>query len=242
MRTGKPPSKPIRNASARGTKQAAAREDNERRRKGARVTDILGGNSVPPLSPTRVPAKWRWHYHTLLSLQSHLLEERGELRNAIAEPLEPHSLNEADSATDEFDHDLALTRLSVEEDALCEINEALKRILSRSYGVCEETGRAIPSARLKAIPWTRFTREAEERLEQDGVATRARLNKPDTVRGKGRVWLAAEEEAEETGENSPALPNDEALSNVFSPPGLPGPRQKSSRHSPNSAKQKGRTK
>ena len=238
MKTGKLPSKSIRQASARGTKQAAAKEDGERRGKGARVTDILGRD----LSRTRVPAKWRWHYRALLSLQSRLLAERGELRNTVAEPLEPHSLDEADSATDEFDHDLALTRLSVEQDALCEINEALKRILSRSYGVCEKTGRAIPSARLKAIPWTRFTREVEERLEQDGVATRARLNKPDTVRGKGRVWLAAEEEAEETGENSPAPPNDEALSNVFSPPSLPGLRQKSSRHSPNSAKQKGRNK
>ena len=75
---------------------------------------------------------------------------------------------QADSATDEFDHDLALTRLSVEQDALYEINVALNRILNRSYGVCEETGRVIPSARLKAIPWTRFTREVEERLEQDG--------------------------------------------------------------------------
>ena len=147
---------------------------------------------------------------------------------------------QADSATDEFDHDLALTRLSVEQDALYEINGALNRILNRSYGVCEETGRVIPSARLKAIPWTRFTREVEERLEQDGVAARTRLNKPNSVRSKGQIWLAPEEQAEETAENPTAAPNDEALSNVFSPPNLQGPRQK--RHSRNSPRRKGRNK
>jgi RNA polymerase-binding transcription factor DksA len=146
-----------------------------------------------------------------------LLRERGELRHAAAEPLEPHSMNEADSATDEFDHDLALTQLSADQEALCEVNGALQRIQTGSYGVCEETSKAIPAARLRAIPWARFTCEVEERLEKKGAVHQARLHKPGTVRGEGRTRLAPAEDAEETEEAPHASPNDEKLQVRHSP-------------------------
>lgn len=168
------------------------------------------------------------------------MQDCGELRHAVAEPFEPHSLDEADSATDEFEHDLALTQLSADQHALYEVNEALQRIIRGGYGRCEETGRAIPAARLRAIPWTRFTREAEERLEKQGGAPRARLGQSSTVRAKGQIWLAPEEEAEEIEETPPAPPKDEALSHVFSPPGRHASGRRNSKRSPKAAKPKGR--
>ena len=72
------------------------------------------------------------------------------------------------------------------------MNQALKRIFDGSYGVCEETGKAIPAARLRAIPWTRFTHAVEARLEKKGVVPRAGLNKEATVRGKGQIWQTPE--------------------------------------------------
>jgi RNA polymerase-binding transcription factor DksA len=166
-----------------------------------------------------VPAKWRWHYRTLLSLQNRLLRLHGESRRAAAEPLESHSLDEADSATDEFDHNLALAQLSAEQDALYEVDAALHRIADGTYGRCEESGEPIPAARLRAIPWTRFTRDVEERLERSGAMGRTRLREAVTLREGGRVWLAPEEEAEEAAETPPTPPNDETLSHTFSPPG-----------------------
>jgi RNA polymerase-binding transcription factor DksA len=179
-----------------------------------------------------VPAKWRWHYRVLLSLQQRLLRERGELRHTVAEPLEPHSLDEADSASDEFDHNLALTQLSAEQDALYEVDAALRRIAAGAYGICEVSGKPIPAARLRAIPWTRFAREVEERLEKSGAVGRPRLHKAATVRESGRVWLAPEEEAEEAAETPPTPPNDESLSHVFSSPGLSAASKKTVRRSP----------
>jgi RNA polymerase-binding transcription factor DksA len=205
-----------------------------------KAADVLGRNPNATPSTVNAPAKWQWHYRVLLSLQSRLLRQRGELLRAAAEPLEPHSLDEADSATDEFDHDLALTLLSAEQDALYEVNEALQRILSGRYGRCEETGRPIPAERLRAVPWTRFTREVEERLEKQGVVHHARLGKAATVRAKGQIWLAPEEESEELEEAPPAPPKDEALSRVFSPPGQHASRLRNPKRSPKAAKQKGR--
>lgn len=208
----------------------------------AKAAQILGRatSTIPPAG--RLPAKWQWHYRALRALQSRLLQERGQMRQAAAEPLEPHSMDEADSATDEFDHDLALSQLSAEQDALCEVTEALTRIRNGTYGVCEETGEAIPAARLKAVPWARFTVEVEERLEKKGLVRRPRLRRARTVRGSGNVWLAPEEEAEEAEEQPPAPPKEEALFQVFSPPGRHIPRHKAGPPPPKSAKRKGHNK
>ena len=50
-----------------------------------------------------------------------------------------------------FDRDFALSLLSSDQDALYEIDEAIKRIEKGTYGVCELTGKSIPKARLEAI-------------------------------------------------------------------------------------------
>jgi hypothetical protein len=71
----------------------------------------------------------------------------------------------ADAATDSFDRDLVLGLVSFEQEGLYEIDAALKRIEDGTYGICELTGKPIPWERLAAIPWTRFSIEAENQLE-----------------------------------------------------------------------------
>lgn len=117
-----------------------------------------GSSSVPP--------RWAWHHERLLALRSRLQAAAGICLAAAAEPLELHGAALADSASDECDHDLALGILAREQDALQEVDAALRRILEGTYGVCEETGRPIPAARLRAVPWTRHVREVEENIER----------------------------------------------------------------------------
>jgi RNA polymerase-binding transcription factor DksA len=231
---------PSRPKQKRALRESDARK-RPRRGQAAGTTKILGQGVRLAAALEGVPAKWRWHHRVLVSLQNRLLGDRADLLRSAAEPLEPHSLDEADSATDEFEHDLALTQLSAEQDALYEVNEALKRIRDGSYGVCEESGEAIPAARLRAVPWARFTREVEERLERKGVVGRARVSALQTVRGTQQASLAPEEEAEETEEKPPPPPKDEALSQVFSPPGRHVSAGKTSQRAPRRAKRKGRT-
>jgi RNA polymerase-binding transcription factor DksA len=66
--------------------------------------------------------------------------------------------------------------LSSDQDALYEIEEAIKRIETGSYGVCELTGKPIPKVRLEAIPWARFTAEAQRQLEREGALKRRQLS------------------------------------------------------------------
>jgi DnaK suppressor protein len=83
-------------------------------------------------------------------------------------------MHQADAGSDAYDRDFALSLLSQEQDALYEIEEALKRVDAGTYGVCEMSGKAIPHARLEAIPFARFTVECQTQIEKQRKATRIR--------------------------------------------------------------------
>jgi RNA polymerase-binding transcription factor DksA len=83
-------------------------------------------------------------------------------------------MHQADAGSDAYDRDFALSLLSQEQDALYEIDEALKRIELGTYGKCEMSGKPILHARLEAIPFARFTVECQSQLEKQSKASRVR--------------------------------------------------------------------
>lgn len=141
-----------------------------------------------------VPSKWQANYRRLLELRNHLLSQRSVLARDALEEEPTFSSHMADAGTDTYDRDFALGLLSSEQDALYEIEEALARIRDGSYGICQLTGKEIEPARLVAIPWTRFTADAEKQLEREGEVRGARLGPRESVpKEKGS---SAEEEEE----------------------------------------------
>ena len=85
-----------------------------------------------------------------------------------------HGLHQADAGSDSYDRDFALNLLSQEQDALLEIDEALKRVAKGEYGTCEMSGKAIPKARLEARPFARFTVECQSEIERKNRHSRFR--------------------------------------------------------------------
>ncbi len=84
-------------------------------------------------------------------------------------------MHQADAGSDAYDRDFALSLLSQEQDALYEIEQALKRIELGTYGVCEISGKPISHARLEAAPFTRYTVECQAQLEKQNRASRSRV-------------------------------------------------------------------
>ena len=136
-------------------------------------------------APAKVKPEWQKYYNTLLELRERLVAQMNGLAKESAEEMASYSLHMADSGTDNFDRDFALSLLSSDQDAMYEIEEALKRIERNTYGVCELTGKPIPKARLEAIPWTRFTVDAQAQLERDGALRQRRLGQLGTVDTSG---------------------------------------------------------
>src|SRR3954468_6804414 len=147
---------------------------------------------------SKVKGEWVKFYERLLELRDQLLRQMNGLAKESAQEMAGYSLHMADSGTDNFDRDFALSLLSSDQDAVYEIEEALKRIEKNTYGICELTGKPIPRTRLEAIPWTRFTVQAQAQLERDGALRQRRLGALGTVDAVGIT--EAEEEDEEPEE------------------------------------------
>lgn len=151
-------------------------------------------------SPRRIKPEWQKYYNHLLELREQLMHQMNGLAKESAQEIPGYSLHMADSGTDNFDRDFALSLLSSDQDAVYEIEEALKRIERNTYGVCELTGKTIPKARLEAIPWARFTVQAQAQLEREGALRQRRLGQLGSVDAVGLTEV--EEEADEPEEKS----------------------------------------
>ncbi len=145
----------------------------------------------------KIKAEWAKYYKNLLDLRERLLNQMSGLAKESAEEMASYSLHMADSGTDNFDRDFALSLLSSDQDAIYEIEEALKRIEKNTYGICELTAKPIPRARLDAIPCTRFTVEAQGQLEREGALRQRKLGALGTVDSVGATEEVEEEEPEE---------------------------------------------
>ncbi len=160
---------------------------------------ILGRPTVKVKKDGEVKIKPQWEpfYRRLVDLRDQLTRQMDGLAKESAQEMPGYSLHMADSGTDNFDRDFALSLLSSDQDAVYEIEEALKRIEKNTYGICELTGKPIPRKRLEAIPWTRFTVEAQAQLERDGALRQRRLGSLGTVDAIGVTEAEPEEEEAE---------------------------------------------
>jgi DnaK suppressor protein len=108
----------------------------------------------------------------ILELRDHILDQmqgvaNDSLKSADNAPSSAFGMHQADAGSDAYEKDFALSLLSQEQDALYEIEEALKRIEQRTYGTCEMSGQSIPLERLEAIPFARYTVQCQEQLERE---------------------------------------------------------------------------
>jgi len=174
---------------------------------GAATASAILGRPVakPNAGPDLKKVKPEWHkfYLHLLELREQLVRQMNGLAQESAQELAGYSLHMADSGTDNFDRDFALSLLSSDQDAVYEIEEALKRIERKTFGICELTGKPIPRARLEAIPWTRFTVEAQAQLEREGALKSRRLGQLGTIDSVGTPIEGEVEEVEEGEEAKP---------------------------------------
>ena len=149
--------------------------------KAASLTDILGFNPAKgtrkpalELDEDAVPEKFRRYYKMLVELRNHVLAQLGEhteetlLKSAKDDSgdLSGYGQHMADAGTDTFDRDFALSLVSSEQEALSEIEAAIKRIHDGTYGICEATQKPIAKERLLAVPFTRYSAEAKKEVER----------------------------------------------------------------------------
>ena len=73
--------------------------------------------------------------------------------------------NPADIGSESFSQEFSLELLQRDEATLSEIDEALERVESGTFGLCEGCQEPIPKARLNAVPHARNCVECQRKAE-----------------------------------------------------------------------------
>jgi DnaK suppressor protein len=193
--------RPVSKKAARATKGSAKSSKSKRETATRSPATLLGLNH----REKRLDPFIRKQKEKLLQLRDAMVDSmagvaQGTLRSrAEGSEASAFGMHQADAGSDAYDRDFALSLLSQEQDALYEIDEALKRIELGTYGICEMSGKPIPRARLEAIPFARFTVECQSQLEKQSKASRVRQSVTS-------LFGLTEEEGGEAEEEEAAAP------------------------------------
>ncbi len=123
-------------------------------------TPVLVEKKSPPAVKVKPEIKCPFGQKDLERFKKLLFDLRARLTGQVS-ALASESLTVADETpaedrTDDFDREFALNVAGTVQDALFEIDEALRRIMDGRYGICEISGKAIEKERLKALPYARY--------------------------------------------------------------------------------------
>jgi len=107
----------------------------------------------------------------LLSLRERVANEYSTISrdNMNANQRDP-SLS--DQGADTFDREMELNMMGSEHEVIAHIDAALRRIEKGTFGICELTEETIPKERLQALPYVRYTVQAQSELERGRIRFR----------------------------------------------------------------------
>jgi len=210
-KSAKPAKKPAAKKAPAAVRKLPARAGKTPKANGARKSFASDNSQQPILAnknhkQKRLDPFVRGQKDKLLQLRDAMVDSmagvaKDNLRSrAEGSEASAFGMHQADAGSDAYDRDFALSLLSQEQDALYEIDQALKRIELGTYGICEMSGKPISHARLEAIPFARFTVECQSQLEKQNKASRVRQSVTSLF------GLTDEEGAE--GEEEEAKPED----------------------------------
>lgn len=167
-----------------GPAGAAAKEADRKAQKASRRSGgaAKGGKPKPPLTKAQ-----------LNRFRQMLLEKRrsimGDMNGIEAEALGAGQdgsrdlsnmpTHPADIGTDNFEHEFTLGLLQSERALITEIDGALERINTGTYGICEGTRQPIGVPRLTARPWARYCIDYARKLEKGLIRPGQVLTAPD---------------------------------------------------------------
>lgn len=119
-----------------------------------RTSDILTDEEVAALREQLLAKKQR--IHDLYSADVRAGQEASqEMTDDIV-----------DRANSSYSRELMFSLSDSERQQLIEVEDAIRRLDSGVYGFCQHFGRPIGLQRLQAVPWTRYSIEAQELMEK----------------------------------------------------------------------------
>ena len=110
----------------------------------------------------------------LLDERERLRAQRGELEESARRSIRDasgesaYSQHTAGAGTDAMEREQTLMLVSAVSRTLEETEDALRKIATDEYGVCEACGQPIAAKRLQALPYARLCLACQEALDRGG--------------------------------------------------------------------------
>ena len=185
VKASKPASKAVAKAKAAKVAKPAKASKPVKAAKASKVaaTPVNNVNHARPVprKPVKLTPFLKLQRQRLMALRDTILDSMaGVAKDTLRSRPEgseasAFGMHQADAGSDAYDKDFALSLLSQEQDALYEIEEALKRVDAGTYGICEMSGKPISHLRLEALPFARCTVECQAELEKNKRFQRSRV-------------------------------------------------------------------
>lgn len=136
-------------------------------------------------------------------LVARLLAMREELTGQIAalknDALKRNDeVNPVEDGTDAYDRQFGLSLASSEQEAVAQMNDALRRLADGTYGVCEQCQGGIEKARIEALPFVRTCIRCQSDMEKNNSKYRPSAGTLDTEQWDENRTPSHEGEEEET--------------------------------------------
>jgi RNA polymerase-binding transcription factor len=96
----------------------------------------------------------------ILRKMSQFLNESKEVETDIAQDV-------ADKAESSYTKEFLLSLSSAEREQLLLIDEALKRLETPEFGLCQMCQKAIGRKRLATLPWTPYCIDCQQKIEEE---------------------------------------------------------------------------
>jgi DnaK suppressor protein len=109
----------------------------------------------------------------LLELRTELTKDYTSDRDQSIADLDDGAEDSIDFAVNSYTKEFLMSLSSMKREQILAIEDALRRIRSGAYGVCQECGVEIGKKRLTAVPWAQFCLKCREQKDASGRAAAA---------------------------------------------------------------------
>lgn len=118
-------------------------------------------------------------------------------RGDAAGDLSSMPIHMADIGTDNFEQEFTIGLMDSERKLLKEISDALSRIKSNEYGICQGTDKPINKLRLEAKPWARYCIEYAKMVEKGLVVEGEKYYDQERKQGYDYSGMTSQDEPEQ---------------------------------------------
>lgn len=106
------------------------------------------------------------HKKTLLEQKEKIIQKLSELTNESKEVETDIAQDLVDRAESSYTKEFLLSLSNAERDQLRLIDDALRRLPTKEFGICQMCAKEIGKKRLAALPWTPYCIDCQQKEEE----------------------------------------------------------------------------